>query len=55
LLRHLILPFLIAAVGLDRRQNQTFGTMPTQLASHEAQTLNEMRGIPQAEAPVWSP
>jgi len=24
-LGHLILPFLIAAVGLDRRQNQTFG------------------------------
>jgi hypothetical protein len=23
--RHLILPFLIAAVGLDRRQNQTIG------------------------------
>jgi hypothetical protein len=23
---HLILPFLIVAVGLDRRQNQTFGS-----------------------------
>ena len=26
MLGHLILPFLIAAVGLDRRQNQTFAT-----------------------------